>query len=486
MSQYKQVYLIGVGGIGMSALARHFKALGSSVSGSDLQDSKLLQELKYDGIKVIIGHKKSNIPLKVDLVIYNQAISTDNVEIKEVKKRSTALLSYPEAIGELTRQYKTIAIAGSHGKSTTTALTALILINAGFDPTVIVGTRMKELLVYNSNKKGFATSGINYRKGNNKWLVLEADEYGRAFHHYSPFAVLITNIDKEHLDTYKNLAGVKKSFLKFISNIQDDGILVLNSADKNTKSIESEIIKICKLKKVTIHWYDINEHLKGLSSLHLLPSLLGNHNVSNASGAYVLANALKISDQIIYSTLKNFKGTWRRLEYRGEYKNNTNNSISIYDDYAHHPTEIKATLSALQSLALINKVNYLELSDAQSNTRPIICVFQPHQTFRLESLFDEFVNAFKDADIIILLPVYKVSGRDKNKTEAKKIINSEKLAEVITKKYPDKIVIYQNNPKLLLKSLEKLTFLPHQSPILVMMGAGDIVKYTEIFLNDRN
>lgn len=489
MTANKQVYLIGIGGIGMSALARYFKATGASVSGSDLEDSKILKELRLEGIKVKIGHNKRNIQKNSSLVIYNQAVQEDNREFKEAKKRGVKLLSYPEVIGELTTHYKTIAIAGSHGKSTTTALMSMILINAGLDPTVIVGTRMRELIEYNDKikeKKIQETKGTNFKMGKSNWLVLEADEYGRAFHHYSPFAALVTNIDKEHLDTYVNLAGVKKSFLKFISNIQENGILVLNSADKNTKSIENEIIKICKSKKVSIHWYDTNEHLKGLSSLKLLPSLLGTHNISNASGSYVLAKALKINDQIIYSTLKNFKGTWRRLEYRGSC-HMSHVTCSVYDDYAHHPTEIKASLAALKSLSKVDNLTFEQSNALALQHPPLICVFQPHQIFRLTSLFDDFVDSFKDADILILLPVYKVRGRE-NESRIKNQelrIDSKKLATAIQNKYPDKKIIYLKNPKQISRALISLLTINYKlstTSTVVMMGAGDIIKYTDLLL----
>ncbi|MDP1688945.1 MAG: Mur ligase domain-containing protein [bacterium] len=517
MMKYKQVYLIGIGGIGMSALARYFKATGSSVSGSDLEDSKILKELRREGIKVKIGHKKANLPRKLDLVVYNQAILADNVEIKEAKRRGIVPISYPEVIGELTKQYKTVAIAGSHGKSTTTALMSMILINAGLDPIVIIGTRVKEF--GNTNFRSGSILGSRTSLGKSDFLVLEADEYGRAFHHYSPFAALITNIDKEHLDTYINLAGVKKSFLKFISNIQNDGILVLNSADKNTKSLENKIIKICKPKKVSIYWYDVNEHLKGLSSLQLLPSLLGEHNISNASGSFVLAKAIKIQDQIIYATLKNFKGTWRRLEFRSNLQLTTNNiqlklsktselsaksyKLAVYDDYAHHPTEIKASLAALKNnnnkhSNILENVGMLLPEIAKQNNN-LICVFQPHQVERLTILFNDFVDAFRDADFLILLPIYKVPGREKKlglrpKLKLKEIkniesrMNSQFLAKAIQKKYPDKKVIYLKNPNNIAKIISDMLKnykLTATSYTLVLMGAGDIIKYTDLLLQDN-
>ena len=477
MNQYKNVFLIGIGGIGISALARHFLATGLAVSGSDLLDSKILKELKSEGVRVKIGHKKANISKKIDLVVYNRAIPENNPELKESQRLGIKTIAYPEAVNEIADNYKTIAISGSNGKSTTTAIVSSILINAGYDPTVIVGTRMRELSPL-SNK-----NYSNYRFGKSKWLVLEADEFGKAFHNYFPYAAIITNIDKEHLDIYKNLNGVKKSFLKFISNIQENGILILNSNDKNLKKLESEIKKITKKKNILIHWYDTNIHIKSLSNLGLLPSLIGEHNISNATGSFVLAKAIGISDQIIYNSIKKFSGTWRRMEYRGKCII-SNNEFNIYDDYAHHPTEIKATLEAVSTLSKL-KSSAVSSSEFKSESvqNPIICVFQPHQVKRVSSLFEEFVSAFKNVDILILLPIYRVPGRDSDVTASETRIMSKKLFTSIKIRNPNIKISYLANPKKLIKSLERLKLESHQSPILLMMGAGDIVKFTDNFFN---
>lgn len=328
-------------------------------------------------------------------------------------------------------------------------------------------------------RPGSQSNDIASRKNPNdlrcRYLVLEADEYGRAFLHYSPYAAIITNIDKEHLDTYKNLAGVKKAFLQFISNIQDNGILVLNSGDKNLKSLEKKIYSVCKKKMIKIFWYDKNQHIKGLASLGLLPSLLGEHNISNASGAYALAKALGIDDRIIFDTLKNFSGTWRRLEFRGYYAPYLKPyTLPVFDDYAHHPTEIKASLAALRQVS------------GENGQASVVCVFQPHQTERLAALFRDFVDAFKDADILILLPVYQVAGREKINVIARRKIGSQELAKAIQKKYPEKRVVCLKNPKKLPHILSSLYPKPHTpSPVLVMMGAGDIVKYTDSLLQEH-
>ncbi len=205
----RRVHFVGIGGIGMSALARYFLSEKWQVSGSDLSPSDITRELQKEGVKFFAGHKAANIYPNIQLIVYNNAIPENNQELHFARELGLACRTYPEVVGELTKTYKTIAIAGSHGKSTTTSMTALILIEAGLDPTVIVGTKLKEF--------GPPAGGKNFRKGKSGYLVLEADEWKAAFHHYSPFVATVTNVDAEHLDFYKTFANVKKSFEKFKS-----------------------------------------------------------------------------------------------------------------------------------------------------------------------------------------------------------------------------------------------------------------------------
>ena len=375
----------------------------------------------------------------------------------------------------LTGRFKTVAVSGSHGKSTTTALVALTLIRAGFDPTVIIGTKLREF------------GGKNFRKGRSEWLVLEADEFGRAFHNYSPFAAITTNIDREHLDTYKNLRGVKNSFLAFFSSIKEGGYLVVNRNDKNTAAIEKEIYIIRDANLINVYWHRINPKLEMLSGTGKLPGLPGRHNLMNASAAYTLGRAIGIPESIIFKVLEGFEGTWRRLELRGIFtasglKFNVSSLMSdipVYDDYAHHPTEIRASLAALRE---------------KYPGRKIICVYEPHQQERLKKLFSDFRDAFAGADALILLDIYRVAGRDQ-KPDLK--YNSKTLALAIRKKYPRKEVLYLKNPANLKKTIVLVASGPLRppklgetdpntseasyslSPTLVMMGAGDIVRHTK-------
>lgn len=450
-------HFVGIGGIGISALSRWFLAQNWLVSGSDLVESEITKSLKKEGVKVIIGHKKANLPHKPSMVIYNSAIKPDNPELLAARAIGIKPLSYAETIGCLTKTYKTIAVAGSHGKSTTTSLTALVLIAGGFDPNVIVGTLLKEF----GNK--------NFRLGKTKWFVLEADEWKASFLNYHPFISVVTNIDKEHLDFYKNIANIKKTFLKFLAKNSENGFFILNQDDKILNSLHSPITKIAHKKNIKTFWYSAKKNKITAGKIKKIMEVPGEHNVSNALAAYTVAREiLEIKEAVILKSLGSYTGAWRRMEFKGNLKLINHKSkflIPIYDDYAHHPTEIKATLSAFRQKYSKNK---------------IICVYQPHQAKRLKSLFNEFVAAFKDADVLILIPIYEVAGRDKTNSS----YTSEKLATAILKKYPEKQIYYLNNPKNIKSVVTKILSptTSHLPPLIVMMGAGTISEYTKLLL----
>jgi UDP-N-acetylmuramate--alanine ligase len=484
-SQHNRVHIIGIGGIGTSALARWFLSQNYIVSGSDASSSEITSDLKKQGVRIFIGHKLKNLPGDANLAIFSAAIPPGNPEIKQAGKLGIPVKSYAEILGKLSRKYKTFCVAGAHGKSTTTALLSLVLIEAGFDPTVIVGAKLKEF----GGSAGSPQSN-NFHKGKGNYLVLEADEYNASFLNYSPFAAIILNIDREHLDFYKNLTNVKKSFLKFISNVQSGGILVLNKDDKNLSGLKNKIQKIAKKNNLKLFWYSIgiNQHIYQRISASL--KIPGEHNVSNALGVYTLAKALGIKDKIIFSSLSRYRGAWRRMEYRGNLKSQISNlKIPVYDDYAHHPTEIRATLAGI----------------AQKWPKTaLICVFQPHQAKRLSLLFKDFMGAFDGANYLVLLPIYQVQGRDSSDSlrasKVSKNVDSKKLAEAIQKRINWKLeignwklrkVVYLPYPKklaqVLKKIIENIRVNPRnnqrKSAIVVMMGAGDIYKYTNLLLS---
>lgn len=422
-----QVYFIGIGGIGTSALARWFLSQNWAVFGSDVTENEITKELRKEGVKIKIGHKKENISRKIDLVIRSFAVNNSNPEVVRAKELKLPILYYPEAVGCLTRAYKTIAIAGAHGKSTTTALVSLILIEANLDPTVIIGTKLREF----GNK--------NFKLGESGWLVLEADEYKGAFLNYSPAIGGVTNVDREHLDFYKNFRNIKKAFKKF---------------KKNCKKVVRPTSNKAVVKKI--------------KSVLKIP---GKHNVKNALLAYSVAHYLKIPEKVILRAIGKFRGTWRRMEYKGKLKIR-DWKLEIYDDYAHHPTEIKATLGAFREKFSKSK---------------IICVFQPHQAERLNLLFKDFVDAFSKANILILLPSYAVVGRERSKLQIPNSKSAKDLYKAIKKKYPKREIYYLGNPKKLKNFLSKIQKPKTRSlkSILIMMGAGDIYRYTKLLINKK-
>ena len=458
-----KVHLIGIGGIGVSALARWFASYGWFVSGSDVERGAITQSLvEKDGVRVSIGrHAKKNVPRGADLIIYSPAVAESNPELKAARAANVPALSYPAAVGALTRNHATIAVAGAHGKSTTTALIGLMLIKGELDPTIIVGTNLREL------------GGKNFRHGGGPHLVLEADEYGRAFHHHSPSITVVTNIDREHLDTYGTIAGVKRAFKKFIRRTVRGGTLVLNRDNPPLRGMGGDIRKIARARGLRVFWYYTKNRMAHEAKKHI--RIAGAHNVSNAVAALTVAvKVLKIKKARALEALGKYRGAWRRMEYRGELKVPSETysmppiKTLVFDDYAHHPTEIRATLSAFRE----------KFPHAR-----IICVFQPHQAKRLGFLFGKFIDAFRGADALILLPVYQVAGRDKVDPR----FTSKTLAAAIQKKYARRQVLYLANPKNLKTTLVKLTRGKTTSKskteaVIVMMGAGDIIKHTSALI----
>ena len=424
-----KIHFIGIGGIGVSALAQHFAGNGHKISGSDLAYSEILEKLRKIGIKLYIGKQKAkNISKDIDLVIYSPAAQKDNPERKAAKKLGIKCQSYPQALGELTKEYFTIAVSGSHGKSTTTAMVALILIKAGLDPTVIIGTKLKEF------------DNSNYRKGKGKYLVIEACEHEESFLNYWPKIAIITNIEKEHLDYYKNLNNILKAFKKYIGHLPKDGTAILNEDDKNC----------LKLKALKTKFYTLKQ--KEVKTLKRILKVKGDHNIYNALAALAIARTLKISDKTSFKALSNYKGSWRRFEI-------IRRVPLIVSDYAHHPTEIEASLKGAKSTWPNKK---------------ILLVFQPHQHQRTFYLFKDFVRVFKKAPIdrCIITDIYDVAGREgKIKVDPQELVTKIKRKEVFY--LPQKKII-----PYLKKNLES-------NQVLIIMGAGDIYKLADEFSTRR-
>ncbi len=425
-----KIHFIGIGGIGVSSLARYFLLKGNRVSGSDLTESELTRSLKDEGIKVAIGkHCAKNIEQGTDLVIHTPAVRFDNPEIRKAKREGIGIMSYPEALGKLTAEYYTIAVSGSHGKSTTTSMLALVMIEARMDPTVIIGTKLKE----------FGCS--NFRMGKSKYLLIEADEYKESFLNYHPKMILLTNIDNDHLDYYGTMERIKDAFRNYLRNLRRGGLIVANGDDLNT-------IEVLKNKKGVRYYSLKNEAAEAIKKVLKVP---GRHNISNALAAYEAGILLGLKGEKIISSLSRFEGSWRRFErFESGYKN-----IVLISDYAHHPTEIEKTLEAARE-------TYPQ--------KRIICLFQPHQQKRTEYLFDDFVRVLKAApvDRIILSEIYGVAGRENTGSR----INSKKLAFASGKN-----VVYGGKARNSGRYVEKIA---KEGDVVIIMGAGDIY---EVFLN---
>ncbi|MBL7142483.1 MAG: UDP-N-acetylmuramate--L-alanine ligase [Candidatus Pacebacteria bacterium] len=422
-----KIHFIGIGGIGVSALAQYYLSQGHKVSGSDLKSSEITKALKKRGAKVFIGpHKGSNLGYLPDLVIYSPAVKPDNPEFKKARKVKIKLQSYPQALGKLTKQHFTIAISGTHGKSTTTCMLGLVLMKAGFDPTIIVGTKMKEF------------KDSNCRVGKSKYLVIEADEHFASFLNYWPKIIVLTNIEKDHLDYYKNFGNILKAFRKYVSHLPKDGILLLNKDDESIKKISCSALK---------KYYSLKQtEAKKLKKILKVP---GQHNVSNALAALTVARILKIPDKVSFKALSSYMGCWRRFEIKKMIIKKK--PLTVVSDYGHHPTEIKATLKATREKFLKSR---------------IWCVFQPHQYQRTYYLFKDFVRAFREAPIdkIIITDIFDVAGREKK--NIKKKVSSKKLVKSIKKGN----IVYLAKEKLLgfIKSNIK------EIDVLIIMGAGNI------------
>lgn len=425
------IHFIGIGGIGLSALARYFLAKDHQVSGSDLEQSEITEALEQEGAQIFIGHDAEHVTSETDRVIYTAAINEDNPELKKAREEKIPTQSYAEALGELTKKHFTVAVTGTHGKSTTAAMTASILIEAGLDPTVILGTKFEQL------------EFENCRVGDSKFLVIEADEWDRSFLNYYPEVLTITNIEEEHLDCYQDLDDILNTYRELISHLPREGKLIVNKDHSNTRKLKHEYVKTFSLDQ---------QEAEKMKEILKLP---GEHNVSNALAALETARTLDISDEDSFKALANFKGVWRRFDIKDKTLK-SGKEITVINDYGHHPTEIKAVLEATAE-------KYPE--------REKWAVFQPHQVARTANLFKDFVKTFKEITFgkIIITDIYRVAGR-----EQKEDVSSKQLVEEVGRKN----VIYVPQSELESFLLEKL-----ENEVLVIMGAGDVYKLEEKISN---
>ena len=507
LKKAEKIYFIGIGGIGMSAVARMFLIEHKEVFGSDLSSSEVTNELEKLGAKIRIGEpseKRQNdgflgngLPAGIDLVVYTVAIPENHPELVDARNKKIATISYPETLGLISKDKFTIAVAGTHGKTTTTGMIAQILIEAGLDPTVIIGSFLvnqkrndeKRDDEQDEQEGGRQSTGqkSNFIAGKSKYLVVEACEYKRSFLNLKPDVAVITNIDDDHLDYYKNLAGVQTGFRDFVGQVKSGGTIVTDvdnekirpvlkgldnpKSQKNANNIGNNLDKnITKIQNV-IDYNSIGSGSNSNDGEKITLKIPGRHNIQNAKAALAVALALGVPEEKAIKSLGNFSGTWRRFEEKGKMAN----GALVYDDYAHHPSEIAATLQAAREKFPKEK---------------IIVAFQPHLYSRTKEHFDEFGPALALADEIIILQIYA----------AREPIDASLSSEILTEEIKKELSLAQNlqsaqNPQLKGKT-QKVSFSKdfesageylkkHLKPgdVLFTMGAGDIAKLAGMTLS---
>jgi UDP-N-acetylmuramate--alanine ligase len=443
----KHYYFIGIGGIGMSGIAQLLLKCGARVSGSDLKAGRATRELEAMGAKIFIGHRPENVT-GVDMVVYSSAVKEDNPEFLQAKAMGLPLMKRAEALAELMQDKSVITVAGSHGKTTTTSLASFLLLEAGLSPTVAIGGILKNI-------------NANACLGEGEFFVAEADESDGSFLHYHPKFSIITNIDCEHLDYYRDFETELKAFKDFINNTVPGGCVIYCADDVNLVDLmsgyKSKSVSFGLTKKAEIHAENLK--LTGLTSdfeciykgkligrFHL--ALGGEHNVSNALSVIALGLELGIDLGFIKNTLANYKGAARRLEVKFK-----DESLTVIDDYAHHPTEIKATLAAASKL----------------NPERLIAVFQPHRYSRTKLLLDEFASSFDAADYIVITDIYAASEAPIEGISARNILKK------IQKLQPRKPAYYLAKDQI----IKHLRAVLKSGDLVITLGAGDIVKLSD-------
>lgn len=453
LTNYKNIHCIGIGGVGISAIAEILLSRGYRVSGSDMKASDITENLAAKGITVHIGHKAENVE-NADLIVYSAAIAEENPEIVRAREKNIPLASRAEVLGVLMDDFtNSIAISGTHGKTTTTSMVSLILEKAKLDPTILVGGNLAEI-------------GGNVKVGNSSYFVTEACEYRDSFLELRPSIEVILNIDSDHLDYFKDIDHIVSSFEKFTKAVPTGGKIIAYDANPFVNRVIKDIpgaITYGYNASCAYHIADVNFDSEGmpvfcvnfggenLGTVKL--KVPGEHNILNAVGAFACCHQLGVSPEVIVETLGEYKGTQRRFDIVGT----TETGVKLVDDYAHHPTEIKATLSAAGNIP----------------HNRLWCLFQPHTYTRTLALFDDFADSFAEADVLILAEIYAAREKDIYK------VSSEGLAEEIKRKHPDKKVYYMDTFEEIANYVKKNS---EAGDLVITMGAGDIYKVGDLIM----
>ena len=448
--KHKKIHFIGIGGISMSGLAAVLLNNGYKVSGSDFKDSAILDTLRNKGAEIYIGHSKENLK-NVDLVVYTAAIPESNPELIEAKKLDIQLMDRAEFLGLIMKGHKyNVAISGTHGKTTTTSMISQITLEANLDPTILVGGELDAI-------------GGNYRIGKSEYFITEACEYKASFLKFFPYIGIILNIEADHLDYYKDINHITETFEKFSHLIPKDGYLIGYGGDERVKSLltkvncntisygfdnEDLVAKDLTFNNKGCGNFDVYE--RGTKLFNITLSNPGKHNVLNALASIAVGLIFNIPIDKIISGLTNCSGAHKRFEYKGEL-----NGVTVIDDYAHHPTEIKATLNTATKIP----------------HKKIFCVFQPHTYTRTKTLFNDFVTAFNNADELILMDIYAAREKDTG------LVSSNELGDAIRKTGLKCTNVHSHD--------EATNYLKENTKpgdIILTVGAGDVVIVGENYL----
>ena len=447
----KKIHFVGIGGIGMSGIAEIMLNQGFQISGSDLSNTEITESLKTKGVAIYEGHSADNVK-DADVLVYSSAVKIDNPEVQTAIERKIPVIKRSEMLAECMRMRYGIGIAGTHGKTTTTSMVGLVLTEGGIDPTIIVGGKLSGL------------GGTNARLGNSDYIVVEADEFDRTFLSLTPSIAAITTLEKEHLDTYKDLDDIKSAFIQFANKVPFFGFVVLCLDEPALQDIipliNKKVFTYGLTSQADVRAIDISHDkysstytviYKGEELGKITLNIPGVHNVKNSLVAVTIAKELGISFDVIKKSLESFTGVYRRFETK------FNNDILVVDDYAHHPTETNATLSGIRS----------------GWKRRLVVVFQPHLYSRTRDFYEEFGRSFLNSDVFICTDIYPARETPIEGITGELVANA-------AKKFGHKNVIYEadkNNVPELLNSIVK------KDDIVVTMGAGDIWKFGEKFID---
>lgn len=430
LSDVQKIHIIGIGGIGTSAAAKWCKAQGIQVTGSDMYASDMTTELMNMGISVSIGHDAAHVPDQCDLILYSGAVPETNPERAIAVERGIEQWVYARFLGEVAKTKKTIAVSGTNGKSTTTAMIGKILIDAGLDPTVILGTKSSDL------------AGGNMRVGNGEWFVVEACEHMAHMLEIQPDVAVITNIEEDHLDYYRDIDHIVETFQQWIDCEGKCARTVINRDDTHSQKLHAR-----SLDRFGVDGRTVGEGVQTfeVAGVDVTLKIPGAFNAQNAAAALTAARLIGVEDDVALQALADFSGTWRRFEHLGTWHH-----ADVYSDYAHHPSAIRGTIAAFKEFF---------------PTRRLVVVFEPHQHSRTHELFDDFVESFDGVDVLVLSEIYQVEGRTEAKHES-----SKDLAHAVQERGKD-AVMYAKDQQEARKHLETVV---QDGDIVVIMGAGPI------------